>query len=223
MGKIKVELNAKTRDVFGRKVKEGRKNGLIPAVVYGKGINTSGIWVKELDFIRLIRKSGESTMIELDVEGSKHNVIIYETQKDPIKGAYTHIDFFKVRMDEEIETEVEIVWLGESPAVKEQGGILVKNMDEVTVKCLPAHLPSEIEVDISGLKTFDDHITISDLKISEHVKIDIDPETVVALVTPPRSTEELEQLEEKVEADVTKVEGVVKEEAQEAGEEAKKE
>lgn len=216
----KVALVAKIRDVFGKKVKQGRKDGLVPAVVYGKDIETSGIWVKELDLTRLLRQSGESTMIELDVDGKKQNVIIYEIQRDPVKGGYMHVDFFKVRMDEEIETEVELVFIGESPAVKEQGGILVKNMDKVTVKCLPAYLPSEIEVDISVLGTFDDHIIVSDLKVAEQVKIDVDPETVVALVTPPRSAEELEQLEEKVEEDVTKVEGVVKEGAPEEGAES---
>jgi len=106
-----------------------------------------------------------------------------------------------------------LVFIGEAPAVKEQGGILVKSIDKVEVKCLPADLPSHIDVDISVINAFDKHITINDLKIPAKVKIKADLETVVALVTPPRSEEDLAELEEKVEADVTKVEGVVKEEA----------
>ncbi|MFA6047516.1 MAG: 50S ribosomal protein L25 [Parcubacteria group bacterium] len=229
----KVNLKATKRIEFGRKTNKGRKVGLIPAVVYGRGIKTESLWVKKLDFERLIAKSGESTMISLEIDGKNNrNVIIYETQEDPVKGNYTHIDFFQVRMDEEIETDVELIYIGEEEAlaVKELGGVLVKNMDAITVKCLPGDLPSEINVNVATLATFDDRITISDLKISDKVKVDIDPETVVALVSPPRSEEELSQLEEKVVEDVTKVEGVVKEEApvegeqkEEKPEEAKKE
>lgn len=210
----KILLEAQGRDVLGRKTNKGRKEGLIPAVVYGRGIEAKNIWVKMLDFKRLIKKSGESTVIDLKIDGKDdRNVLIYETQKDPVRDSYVHIDFFQVRMDEEIETEVELEYVGEAPAVKELGGVLVKNIDAIEVKCLPADLPSEIQVDISSLKTFEDRICVSDLKISSKVKLTIDPETVVALVSPPRSEEELSQLEEKVEADVTKVEGVVKEDA----------
>jgi large subunit ribosomal protein L25 len=212
----KVKLSSKTREVFGRKTKKGKKEGLIPAVVYGRAVESKSLWVKSLEFEKLLKEAGESTIIELSVDNQeKRNVIIYETQKDSVSGKFIHADFFQVRMDEEIETEVELVYVGEAPAVKELGGVLVKNMDEITVKCLPADLPSEIEIDISGLKTFDDYIYVKDLKISSKVKIDLEPETVVVLVTPPRSEEELEGLESKVEADVTKVEGVVKEEPQE--------
>lgn len=215
----KVSLAATTRDVFGRKTNKGRKSGLVPAVIYGRGIETKSLWVKDLELARLIKQSGESTMISLSIDGKDNrNVIIYDIQEDPLRGNYRHIDFFQVRMDEEIETEVELAYVGESPAVKELGGVLVKSINSVEVQCLPADLPSEIEVDISALKTFEDYIYIKDLKISPKVKIDLDPETVVALVTPPRSEEELQQLEEKVEADVSKVEGVVKETAAGEGE-----
>ena len=208
----KVKLAAKIRDIFGRKTKTGRKEGLVPAVVYGRKIAPKSLWFKAIDFTRLLKKAGENTMIELSIdEKDKRNVIIYEIQRDPVTGGFRHVDFFQVRMDEEIEKDVELVYVGEAPAVKELGGVLVKNMDEISIKCLPADLPSEIKVDISGLKTFDDHVCIKDLNISDKVKIEIDPETVVALVAPPRSEEELEGLSGAVDADVTKVEGVIKE------------
>jgi large subunit ribosomal protein L25 len=220
----KIALEAKSRDVLGRKTNKGRKEGLIPAVVYGKGIPGKNIWVKLLDFKRLIKKSGESTVIDLKIdEKDNRNVLIYDTQKDPVRDNYVHIDFFQVRMDEEIETEVELEYIGEAPAVKELGGVLVKNIDAIEVKCLPADLPGSIEVDISSLKTFEDRITLGDLKISPKVELIIDLETVVALVAPPRSEDEMSALETKVESDVTKVEGVVKETAPEVGAEKKEE
>lgn len=217
----KIKLDAKLREERGKKVNRGRKDGLIPAVTYGKGVEAQSLWVDALDFSRLIKKSGESVIIDLSIgEKSGYNVLIHEMQQNPVNGMISHIDFYQVKMDEKIETEVELFFIGESPAVKESGGVLVKSLDNIEISCLPADLPSNIEVDISKIKTFEDHIYVKDLKIPKGVEVKDDPETVVALVTPPRSEEELSQLEEKVVEDVTKVEGVVKEEP--AVEEAEK-
>lgn len=211
----KIRLESKPRAERGRKTNKGRKEGLVPAVVYGKGIEPQSLWINALDLSRLLKKSGESVIIDLLIDGKNgRNVLIHELQKNAVNGRYTHVDFYQVNMTEKIEAEVRFEFIGESPAVKALGGVLVKSMDKVEVKCLPADLPAQIEVDISTIETFDDHICVKDLKISDKVEIEIDPETVVALVTPPRSEEELSQLSEKVDADVTKVEGVIKEEPQ---------
>lgn len=210
----KVLLEATARAERGRKVNVGRREGRVPAVVYGHSVESTSLWVNALDLKRLLKKSGESTIIDLKIDGKDdRNVLIHEIQKNGVTGKFTHVDFFQVRMDEEIETEVELVFIGEAPAVKTLGGILVKSIDKVTVKCLPANLPSHIDVDVSMIDSFEKHLTVGDLKISDKVKLDIDPETVVALVTPPRTEAELAGLEEKVDADVTKIEGVVKPEA----------
>ena len=223
----KIKLESKTRTEKGRKTNKGRRTGLVPAVVYGKGISPQSLWINGLGLSRLLKKSGESVIIDLLVDGKNgRNVLINEIQRDPVSGNFQHVDFYQVKMDEKIEAGVPLEFIGESEAVKALGGILVKNLDEVEVECLPADLPSRIDVDISMIKTFDDHIFAKDLKISEKVQIKIDPETVVALVAPPRSEEELAGLSEKVEEDVTKVEGVVKESPAESGEgkeESKKE
>jgi large subunit ribosomal protein L25 len=221
----KINLKSKIRDVVGRKVKKFREEGLIPAVMYGHKIKPQNLWVNYLDFKKVFQKAGESTVIELDLENDKKcNVLIHEIQSDPLTQKFSHIDFFQIRMDEEIETEIPVEFIGESAAIKELGGMLVKNIDAIPVKCFPADLPSKFEVDISKIKTFDDHIQIKDLEISDKVKLMIEPETVIALVEAPRSEEELASLEEKVIEDVSQVEGVVKE-ASEAvpEEEAKKE
>jgi large subunit ribosomal protein L25 len=153
----------------------------------------------------------------------ERNVLIKDVQKDVLSGLARHVDFYQVRMDEEIEAEIELVFTGESAAVKELGGILVKNMDAIQVKCLPGDLPPEMEVDITPIKTFDDYIYVKDLPFSEKVEVLVDPETVVAMVSEPRSEEELADLETEVKEDVTKVEGVVKEETLAEGEEVKSE
>lgn len=207
-----VGLNAKTRVERGRRVNTGRKAGLIPAVLYGKGIESISLWVSALDVKRFLKKSGESTILELKIdEKDTRNALISDIQKDPVNSSYRHLDFHQVNMKEEIETEVELVFVGESEAVKALGGVLVKSINKVMVKCLPANLPSHIDVDISALKTFEDHITAKDLNVSKDVVLDLEDEVIIVLVTPPRTEDELSGLDTKVDADVTKVAGVVKE------------
>ncbi|HCP08990.1 MAG TPA: 50S ribosomal protein L25 [Candidatus Moranbacteria bacterium] len=207
----KITLESKPREERGRKTNKGRREGLVPAVIYGQGMEPESLWIDALALKRLLKKSGESVIINLVTDGGKgRNVIIHEMQKKAVDEKFLHVDFYQVNMSEKIDSEIKLEFIGESEAVKAFGGILVKSLDKVEVTCLPADLPSRIDVDISAIKTFDDHILVKDLKVSGKVEIKDDPETVVALVTPPRSEEELEQLSEKVEEDVTKVEGVVK-------------
>jgi len=215
----KITLKSKIREIVGRKVKKYRKEGLIPAVLYGHKVKSQNLWIDFLAFERVYRQAGENTIIELDTEdGKKINALIQEVQVDPVKGNFSHIDFFQIKMDEKIEAEIPLTFIGESPAIKEMAGILIKSMDEIPVSCLPGDLPKEFVVDISELKTFEDHIKISDLDISEKVKVLIDAGSIVASVAPPRSEEELTKLNEKVEEDVSKVEGAAEKVPEEAGE-----
>jgi large subunit ribosomal protein L25 len=208
-----IALKAEIREVVGKKVGQLRKQDLIPAVMYGNKIAAKNIAVKYIDFKRVYDKAGESALIELEVEGKKLNALIHDLQYDPMSGRVTHVDFFQVNMKEEVETEIPLEFVGESAAVKALGGVLIKNMDEISVKCLPADLPEKYEIDISKLETFDDVIAVKDLKISDKVEILLDGETVIALVSAPRSEESLAELDNKVEEDVSKVAGVVKETA----------
>lgn len=208
----KINLKSKIREVVGKNLNRYRKEGLVPAVIYGHKSKPESLWVNLLDFSKIYEKAGENTIIELDIEGGrKVNALINDTQAEPLSGRFLHIDFFQVRMDEKVEADIPLEFVGEAPAVKELGGVLLKNMDAVPVSCLPGDLPAKIEIDISVLKTFDDHVKIKDLKISDKVKILLEDEAIITGVMPPRTEEELSKLNEKVEEDVTKVEGVVKE------------
>jgi len=206
-----IVLKAKKREVTGKKVEQLRKEDIIPAVMYGNKIASQNILVNYLDFKRVYDKAGESALIELETEGKKVNVLVHDIQLDPMSGKFTHVDFFQVNMKEEVETEIPLEFIGESPAVKELGGVLIKSLDEITVKCLPADLPEKYEIDISKLATFDDVIAVKDLQVSDKIEIMVDGETIIASVQEPRTQEELESLETKVEEDVSKVEGVIKE------------
>jgi len=203
--------------------------GTIPGILYGRGIENLMLWVDRKEFSHIWEEVGESTIFKVKLEnGEERNVLIKEVQRDILSGNPIHVDFYQIRMDEEIEAMVELEFIGESPAVKNLGGVLVKNMDEIEVRCLPGDLPSKIEVDISRLKNFDDYIYVKDLPVSNKVELLVDPENVVAMVSEPRSEEELAELETEVKEDVTQVEGVVKEEKpveeeSNKGEEQKKE
>lgn len=204
-------LDATKREKNKKKSKRDKET--IPAVLYGKEIENVLVRIKNKDFQDIYSQVGESAIFKLSLEGKdERNVIVKEVQRDILDGRPIHADFYQVRMDEEIEAMVEVEFIGEAPTVKDLGGVLVKNVDEIEVKCLPGDLPPKIVVDVSRLKTFDDYIYVKDLKVSEKVELLIDPETVVAMVSPPRSEEELAELEAEVKEDVTQVEGVVKEE-----------
>jgi len=209
----KIELKSKTREKLG-KVKSIRADKKITCILYGPEIKKSiPLEINYRDFKKVYYEAGESTIIELSIDDKdKKNVLIKDIQLDPITSGYNHVDFYQINMKEKIFANVELNYIGVSPAVKDLAGILVKNLNEIEVNCLPGDLPKEITVDISVLKTFDDFIRIKDLKISDKVEISANIEDIVTTVTPPRSEKELEALNEEVEEKVDEVEGVKKEE-----------
>lgn len=219
-----LQLSATIRDKFGKQANSLRKKGIVPAVLYGHGKNTVSLSVDFKEFSRAFKEAGESTIINLNIEKDgevkTQPVLIHEVDFDPVSDAARHIDFYVVKMDEATIVTVPLVFIGESPAVKTLGGILMKNLHEVKISALPKDLPHEISVDISVIKIFADHIYLKDLKLSHGVKILDNLEEVVALVKPPRTEEELKALEGEVKVDVEAVK--VESEEKKKEEEAKK-
>ncbi|MFA6183700.1 MAG: 50S ribosomal protein L25 [Parcubacteria group bacterium] len=204
-----VNLKANPRDLKNENLNSKRINGEIPAVLYGQGKENINIWVNALAFGKVFDEAGENTVVALEIQGGeKENVLIYDFQSNPLSGKITHIDLLRVNMKEEVETEIPLVFVGEAPAVKELGGTLVKVLDEVEVRCLPGNMPHELTVDLTKLVSFEDKITVGDLVVSADVEILDNPETMIAAVSAPRSEEELAELNEKVEEDVSKVTAV---------------
>lgn len=199
-----------------------RQQGKIPAVLYGHGLGSKAVEVDAKAFGKVFRDTGSTTLISLTADdGQEHPVLIREIQYHPLRDTVLHIDFYQVRMDEEIRAQVPIHFVGESPAVKDKGGTLVRNMDELDLSALPQNLPHDIEVDISVLTEFDEPIRVSDLKLPEGIELHHEPDEVVALVQAPKSEEEIEaELAEEVKEDVEAVEGIKKEEVPAEGEEA---
>ncbi|MDO8500000.1 MAG: 50S ribosomal protein L25 [bacterium] len=186
------ELTAKPRNELGKKVNALRRAGFLPAVVYGEGVKSEPLSVSLRDFEKVYREAGESSVIGLKVEGGKNknlNVMIHDVAYDALTSKPIHADFYSVRMDKELEAKVELIFVGESPAVKGEGGILVKVMHEIEVKALPKDLPHEIEVDVSFLEAIGSRIYVKDLTFPKGVKSIAEGQEVVALVEPPRAEE----------------------------------
>lgn len=195
-----------------------RAKGNIAAVIYGHGKPATSLWVERIPFEKLYAEAGESSIIHITVDGKSHNALIQDVDFDPLSHRAVHIDFLQVKMNEVIEVTVPVEFVGESAAVRQLGGTLIKTLEEVEVSCLPKDLPHALEINLEKLATFEDHLSVADIVIPQDVKILTNPETVIATVEEPRSAEALAALDEKVEADVTKVEGVVKAEGEEAKE-----
>lgn len=212
-------LIAKNRELTGRGTNDLRAEGFIPATVYGLDKDPINITVSRNDFDRALREAGESTVIELDIEGVKESVLIHDFQIEPITDFTTHADFLRVDMNVVVETAIELEFIGESEAVKNLGGTFIQQIDAVDVKALPSALVRTITVDISGLKTFDDAIHVSDIIAPEGIEIVMDPETAVAFVQEPRSQAEIEALDEEIVADVDAVEVANEKKSDEEGEE----
>lgn len=203
MEKEKIVLQAVIRPT--QSPESMRKQGMLPAIVYGHNKKTEHLAVNAAEFSRAFRKAGESTLLDLQVDGKSKNVIIQDTQKHYLKGNFIHADFYEVSMTEKLKAHVALEFLGVPKAVKELGGILVTVLNEVEVECLPADLPHNIEVEISGLSTFEDVIHVRDLKVSDKVEVLTNADDVVVKVSPPRDIEA--ELAEPVVEDVSKVEG----------------
>jgi len=209
-----IELTAEKRTVRGRKARVLRSGGKVPAVVYGRGVKSELLEVESRELEKVYAKTGGNKIVALKIgSGRARNVLIYDVQHGALRGELTHADFYVVRMDEVLRAEVPLHFAGESTAVYRDEGTLLKNMEAVEVECLPGDLPESIEVDISVLDDFEKTITLADLALPEGVKlVHEDLGALVARVEPPRSDEEMAELDQAVNEQAELPEGV-KEEA----------
>ena len=211
-----LSLKAEKREIKGKKVRELRRQDILPAVLYGPKIKNIAIKLNLKEFEKIYKEAGGSSLLSLEVGEEKFSVLIHEVIKDPLTNCAIHVDFYQPILTEEVEATVPIVFEGEAPAVKDLGGTLIKDIQEIEVKALPQNLPHEIKVNIEKLETFEDEILVKDLKVAENVEIQKEPDETVAKVAAPE-TEKIEQeLEQPVEEKVEEVEEA--EEKKEAGE-----
>ena len=177
------------REKLGKSVESLRKEGFIPGEFYGRGMPNHTLAIPRKELKQLFKEAGENTVITLAIGNERQAALIYDVQHDSVSGDVIHVDFYGVRMDEEITAAIPLEFTGEAPAIKEFGGVLNKTMLEIEVEALPANLPHSFLVDLSGLTELNQSIYIKDLAIPKGVKVSLDLETVLVTVTPPAEEE----------------------------------
>lgn len=184
-------LSGEPRKVLGRKVKQLRRDGVLPANIYGKKIKSQSIQVKLIEFLKTFEEVGETGLVSLKVNGADHPVLIHNVQLNSVSDLPVHADFLEVDLTEKVTATVPIEFTGESPVEKSQEGIVVPQTREVEVEALPTDLPENITVDISELDAVGKTIKVSDLKV-DRAKVEIkgDPEQIVVVIEEPAKEEE---------------------------------
>jgi large subunit ribosomal protein L25 len=208
-----IELSAATRDILGKKVRFLRRQGLTPANLYGRNVKSTALQVDTTQLKHTLAKAGKSSLVALKVDSAKRPkmVIIRDIQREPLTGGLLHVDLYQVKMEERIKIEVSLLFVGEAPAIRDRGGILVQNMNSVEVECLPANMPHNIEVDLSVLTELDQAVHVKDLSVDEGVTILTDPEQSIIQIA--RSKVEVE-----IAAELMAAEAEAEEEMAEAAE-----
>jgi large subunit ribosomal protein L25 len=187
----KVVIKATKRDVIGKQVKALRREGKMPAVIYGRRTEPISISLDAHSASLALGRLTSSSLVTIDVDGTEYSALVREKQRDYIKNRLLHVDFLAVSLDEQIRASVRLNFTGLSLAVKDFNAVLVHNIEALEVECLPTDLPVQIEVDISALARPGDGIRVKDLPVTDKVRILTDPETMVAVATFAKVEEEI--------------------------------
>jgi large subunit ribosomal protein L25 len=192
-----IVIEANRREIFGKHVKALRRSGRTPAIIYGQGIEPTSIDIDAHQLAVLMGKIGGSTLLDIKVGNETHTVLVRDVQIDVIYRNPIHVDFLKVSMDTAIRTVVSVELVGEAPAVRDLGGVLVTGLSEVEIEALPADLPDTLQIDLEALVEVNDVLSVGDLKPGDRVTILTDPDEVLARVI--FQVEEVEEEEEELE------------------------
>lgn len=167
----KLSLTLAERTVHGKKVAKLRKEGLVPAVVYGPGIEPISVQVEDGVFTKLYRQAGTYTPVHLTIGSKKNIAMIKDVDRDPVKGSVRHVSFHAVKANEPVTAEVPIHLMGEGESEAEKSGLIIlQTLDKIEVKALPMDLPEAIEISIVNLKEAGEKVTLGDATLPEGVE-----------------------------------------------------
>lgn len=196
-----VPLIAQKRNILGRKVKTLRRDGIIPAHVFGHKVKTVHVQVKESEFSKVFEKVGETGIVELALDRDKRPVLVRNVQLNPVTDEPLHIDFYQVNLSEKVKVDVPLEIIGEAPAVEKKIGLLLTPLTEIEIEALPADIPENIEVGVTSLANVGDEIKVKDLKVDKSkIEVHTDEELVVAQIG-ELVTREMEAVEAEIEAE----------------------
>ncbi|MEN9390490.1 MAG: hypothetical protein RLZZ283_590 [Candidatus Parcubacteria bacterium] len=176
-----LDIKASKRTALGKAVADLRKGGEMPAVVYGPKQESTSITLNTREFEKLFKAAGESTVVNVSIDGETVPTLIHEVDHDPLTGTVRHADFYAIVKGQKVSVQVPLEFVGESPAVKE-GANLVKTMHELEVEADPMNLPHELMVDISTLAAIGDQVLAQDITLPSGVTLVTNAEEVIALI-----------------------------------------
>lgn len=191
-----IVFEANRREVIGKKVKNLRQDGFLPAIVYGHGIEPVSISLNYKEASKTLDSISPSALVVLDIDGEKHYTLVRDKQRNPVRRTIIHVDFQAVSLTETVRADVTVNLIGEAPAIETYFGILVPSLEQLSIECIPTNLPDRIDVDLSGLTEIGDSILVSDIIAPEGVQILNDPDEVVVVVIAQAAEEEEEEEEE---------------------------
>ena len=192
-----IELQAINRDILGKKVRFLRREGIMPVHLFGHGIESVALQCDTAELQRVLAQTGNTRLISLKLDEAERprNVVVREVQRDSLTGELLHVDFYQVRMAEKIKVEVPIVLVGEAPALKVKENMLLHELNNLTIECLPDRILPSIEVDVSPLSEAGQAIQVKDIMLGEEITVLINPEHIVVKIVLRR----IEVVEEVVE------------------------
>lgn len=179
----KAVINATLRTVKGKKVGAMRREGKLPAVIYGHHFDATPITMDLKEASRVLHGLTASSLVYINLDGKESAALVREKQRDYLRNSLKHVDFQVVSLTEKIRAKVAITLEGVSPAVKDFNGIIITEMDSVEVEALPQDLPEKITLDLSNLKKIGDHFTVKDIALSDKVHVHASPDDVIVIVT----------------------------------------
>jgi large subunit ribosomal protein L25 len=178
------QLSANTRTVLGNSVRKLRKQGLLPAVLYGQNFNSLPIQIDKKTFLKLYKQVGKTNVIDLSVDSQTLPVIVQDLDIDPVFGDVRHVDFLVVNLKQKVKVTVPIQYIGTPIGVKQLGAVLTVNLDELEIEVLPEKIPDFITVDVTNLTNIHDSISVADLlQVVQDYQILNDPETILVSLT----------------------------------------
>ena len=179
----KYVLEAQVREVIGKKVKALRREGLLPAVIYGSGFEPQPITLDTKAVIQTLKVIGANTLVTIKLGKKEHLALVRDIQREVIKRDLLHIDFQAVSLEENITTTVPIVVIGDAPVLDNYDAIISTGLDELQIEAKAKDLPDSIEVDVSSLKEIGDNIQVKDLTIPGDVTVLDDPDELVLVAS----------------------------------------
>jgi len=191
-----IELDVNNRDILGKKVRFLRRQGITPAHLFGHGIESVALQCDTTKLQQVLGQAGQTRLISLKLDNEKRprNVVVRGVQIEPRTDELLHVDFYQVKMGEKVKVDVPVILIGEAPALHLKENMLVQELNTLSVECLPAKIPTSVELDLSLLTESDQAARVKDIELDEEVTVLNDPELVVARIS-VRHVEKIEEVE----------------------------